>query len=95
MKIIVSVQALFDEGEVAWGYHLEENIVPKVADIDPAELISSLKGGKRLPPNDEEKVQKANLETAGETLEALLAQLDLARESILRQASAELIDPEA
>lgn len=92
MRIIVTAQALFDDGELAWGYHHEENIVGKSAKVDPADLVAAMREGKKLPEGSQEEIDQANRESAAQTLEKLLEQLDLARASVLDQAASEMID---
>jgi hypothetical protein len=90
MKIVIVTQALFDDGEVAWNYSHEENVVGKTADVDSHELVAAMKRGEPPPKEVQDAMALANSQSAGETLERLLEQLDLARASILQQAAADM-----
>lgn len=90
MKIVIVAQALFDDGEVAWNYGHEESVVGRTPEIDEAKLVAAMQKGETPPKEVRDAVDLANSQSAGETLERLLAQLDLARESILQQAAADM-----
>lgn len=91
MRVVISAQALFDEGEVAWGYHHEETVVPRTADVKPAEILEGLRKGKPPAAETQEELDRANRETAAATLELLIAELERAKESILQQAAQEMM----
>lgn len=91
MRIIVQVQALFDDGELAWHFGHDEIVVAKTAEIDPTALVAAMKSGEPLPPDVQEAMELANSQSAGDTLQKLLDYLDLARESILEQAAADMV----
>lgn len=92
MKIIISVQALFDEGDPAWAYHHEELIVAPPAGIPPEVLMEAARNKEPLPAKELKKLEDVNRETAGETIAAILHQLKLAEESIVQQSARDIMD---
>lgn len=85
MKITVTVSVEQNDATPAWGYHHAEFLAEERPDVDWREIMA-----RGMTPEEKEGMDQTLARNTSACLEAVLARIEEARESIKEQAEGEL-----